>query len=147
AGFVEKDVTVGGSRIHYAEGPDNGPALLLIHGQIMDWTSYARVLPDLAEEYHVFVVDCHGHGKSDKDPRKYSARAMGRDLAQFIRQVIGEPAVVSGHSSDLGARQRSGAVVDPRPDHGLDQLCPGVAGLGGGISRVCGRLPRPREIR
>ncbi|GAA5343921.1 pimeloyl-ACP methyl ester carboxylesterase [Planifilum fimeticola] len=99
AGFVEKDVTVGGSRIHYAEGPDNGPALLLIHGQLMDWTGYARVLPDLAEEYHVFVVDCYGHGKSEKDPQKYSAKAMGRDLVQFIRQVIGEPVVVSGHSS------------------------------------------------
>lgn len=99
AGFVEKDVTINGSKIHYAEGPANGPKLLLIHGQMMDWTNYARVLPDLAEEYHVFVVDCYGHGKSEKDPEKYSAEAMGRDLAQFIQEVIREPVVVSGHSS------------------------------------------------
>ena len=88
AGFVEKDVTINGSKIHYAEGPATDRKLLLIHGQMMDWTNYARVLPDLAEEYHVFVVDCYGHGKSEKDPEKYSAEAMGRDLAQFIQEVI-----------------------------------------------------------
>lgn len=33
AGFAERQVEVNGSRLNCAEGPDNGPPLLLIHGQ------------------------------------------------------------------------------------------------------------------
>lgn len=99
AGFVEKQVIINGREINYAEGPDNGPPLLLIHGQAADWQNYARVLPELADHYHVFAVDCYGHGRSARAPENYSAAALGSDLAQFIREVIGETAVVSGHSS------------------------------------------------
>lgn len=100
AGFVEKTATVGGARFAYAEGPDDGrPPLLLIHGQGGDWKAYAMVLPQLTRDYHVFAVDCFGHGTSAHDPELYSANTHGEKLAVFIEQVIGEPAVVSGHSS------------------------------------------------
>lgn len=99
AGFVEKQVTVNGSEMNYAEGPDKGPALLLIHGQATDWKNYAKVLPGLATRYRVFAVDCYGHGSSARTPEKYSTVAMGADLARFIAEIIGEPVVVSGHSS------------------------------------------------
>lgn len=100
AGFVERDATVDGARIHYAEGPSNGkPALLLIHGQGMDWRGYAAVLPELARDFHVFAVDAFGHGRSAHDPALYSVVTHGQKLAAFIDQVIGEPAFVSGHSS------------------------------------------------
>jgi pimeloyl-ACP methyl ester carboxylesterase len=99
ADFVEKQVTVEGNALNYAEGPASGLPLLLIHGQTVDWKHYARVLPDLADHYHVFVVDCYGHGDSARTPETYSNVAMGADLAIFIEDVIGEPAVVSGHSS------------------------------------------------
>ncbi len=99
AGFVEKQVTLNGIVLNYSEGPDNGPPLLLIHGQVVDWQNYARALPGLAAHYHVFAVDCYGHGRSAQVPEKYTAAAMGADFAQFIDEVIGQPAVVSGHSS------------------------------------------------
>lgn len=47
AGFVEKRVLINGSTVNYAEGPGNGPPLLLIHGQMADWRSWNRVLPAL----------------------------------------------------------------------------------------------------
>lgn len=99
AGFTEKQFTVGDTVLNYAEGPDNGPPLLLIHAQVVDWENYAKVLPALSKGYHIFAVDCHGHGKSSKNPEEYNVEAMGGDFAQFIAQVIKEPAVVSGHSS------------------------------------------------
>ncbi|HEY9595422.1 MAG TPA: alpha/beta hydrolase [Spirochaetia bacterium] len=99
AGFQEKNATINGTSLRYAEGPDNGPALLLIHGQTTDWQDYFTVLPELSRRFHVFAVDCHGHGGSEKDEAKYSANAMGRDFAAFITRVIGESAIVSGHSS------------------------------------------------
>jgi len=100
AGYKEKQVTLAeGTLLNYAEGPDNGPALLLIHGQSMEWEDYARVLPGLSEYYHVYAIDCHGHGESSHDSSKYTGVAMGQDFVWFIENVIGEPCVVSGHSS------------------------------------------------
>lgn len=124
AGFVEKQATFDGSVVNYAEGPDNGPALLLIHGQSVDWKNYYPVLPDLAQDFHVFAVDCYGHGGSAHDPEKYSAVAHGRDLQRFLIEVVGEKAVVSGHSSggQLAAwlaahapEQVSGVVLEDPP--------------------------------
>jgi pimeloyl-ACP methyl ester carboxylesterase len=100
AGFKEKQVTVAdGTVLNYAEGPHSGPPLLLIHGQTASWEDYAPVLPELSKDYHIFAVDCPGHGKSSKNPDEYSAVAIGTDLSWFIENVIGAPAVVSGHSS------------------------------------------------
>lgn len=99
AGFVEKTTEVSGAALHYAEGPANGPALLLIHGQMVDWSNYLPALPELAQHYHVFAVDCYGHGESARVPEQYTNVAMGRDLALFLRTVVGGPAYVSGNSS------------------------------------------------
>lgn len=100
AGYEEKQATLAdGTVLNYAEGPNNGPALLLIHGQSMQWEDYSRVLPWLAKHYHVYAIDCHGHGESSHDPAKYNGVAMGQDFVWFIQTIIGEPCVVSGHSS------------------------------------------------
>ena len=99
AGFKEKTFTTDGTTINYVEGPDNGLPLLLIHGQFVDWESYQLVLPELSQHFHVFAVDCEGHGKSSKNPDRYNVQAMGMDLDAFIQQVIGRPAIVSGQSS------------------------------------------------
>lgn len=100
AGYEEKQVTLDdGTILNYSEGPDKGPALLLIHGQSMEWEDYSRVLPGLAKYYHVYAIDCHGHGESSHDSSKYTGVAMGKDFVWFIENVIGEPCVISGHSS------------------------------------------------
>lgn len=99
AGYVERQATIDGSTLNYAEGPANGPALLLIPGQGVDWQNYFPVLPSLAQRYHVFAVDVYGHGRSARVPSKYSVPAIGKDLATFLRTVVGGPAIVSGHSS------------------------------------------------
>jgi pimeloyl-ACP methyl ester carboxylesterase len=100
AGFVEKQVTLkDGSVLNYGEGPDNGPELLLIHAQEVYWENYAKVLPELSKYYHIYAVDCYGHGESSKNPEKYTAVAMGTDFIWFIENVIKEPVIVSGHSS------------------------------------------------
>jgi pimeloyl-ACP methyl ester carboxylesterase len=100
AGFTQKQVTLAdGSVINYAAGPGHGKALLLIHGQTGAWEDYLTVLPQLSKHWHVFAVDCYGHGKSSHDPSKYYLDVNGDDLIRFINNVIQEPTVVSGHSS------------------------------------------------
>jgi pimeloyl-ACP methyl ester carboxylesterase len=99
AGFVEKTVDIDGSALHYAEGPASGPPLLLIHGQVTDWQYWNRVLPELSRHFHVFAIDCYGHGRSARVPEKYTAHALAADLERFLRDVVGKPAIVAGHSS------------------------------------------------
>lgn len=100
AGFSEKRAALpDGTLLNYGEGPDGGPALFLIHGQTVNWRDYWKALPALSRRFHVYAVDCHGHGGSAKDPAKYTARAMARDFIWFLENVVGEKAYVSGHSS------------------------------------------------
>ena len=99
AGFTEKQATVNGATINYAEGPNNGPALVLVHGQGMEWEDYASALPELSKRYHVFAVDCFGHGESEHDPTLYSCSKNGDAIIALADQVIGGEYIVSGHSS------------------------------------------------
>lgn len=125
AGYKEKQVTLSdGSVINYAEGPNNGKALLLIHGQTGAWEDYTTVLPELSKNWHVFAVDCYGHGGSAHDASKYYLDVNGNNLIWFIDNVIGEETVVSGHSSGAliaayvaayGSNQVVGAVLEDPP--------------------------------
>lgn len=100
AGIAEKTAQVGEVNFNYAEGPDNGPALLLLHAQTLDWYTYSEVLPELSAKFHVFAVDYPGHGKTTvPDDYVMSANQIGSDLADFIETVIGGPAFVTGNSS------------------------------------------------
>lgn len=100
AGIIEKTVQVGEVNFNYAEGPDNGPPLLLLHAQLLDWYTYNKVLPELSMKFHVFAVDYPGHGKTTvTDNYTFSANQIGSDLADFMETVIKEPAYVTGNSS------------------------------------------------
>ena len=100
AGIVEKQVQVGSVTFNYAEGPDNGPALVLLHAQLLDWYTYSAVLPELSKGFHVYAIDYPGHGKTIV-PEGYvmSAENIGNDLGRFIDEVIGTEVYVTGNSS------------------------------------------------
>jgi pimeloyl-ACP methyl ester carboxylesterase len=99
AGYVEKQVNYNGAVINFTESPDNGTPVILIHGQGMAWEDYAKVLPALSENHHVFAIDCFGHGGSEHNPALYSCVESGKAVAFFIENIIGEPVILSGHSS------------------------------------------------
>lgn len=125
AGFIEQQAILpDGSVINYAKGPDNGDALLLIHGQTGAWQDYSRVLPELSKTWQVFVVDCYGHGGSSHEASKYYLQENGDDLIWFIDEIIGKQTVVSGHSSGglmasyiaaYGGDRIVGAVLEDPP--------------------------------
>ncbi len=99
-GFQEKTYqTKDGNEIAYLEGPNNGEPLLLIHGQMVSKEDYAKVLPELSKNFHIFAVDCYGHGNSTKNPQKYNIVSIRDDLIAFMKDVIREDTFVSGHSS------------------------------------------------
>lgn len=100
AGYVQKTARVNRITLSYVEGPDNGPPLVLLHAQLLDWFSYSRVLPELAKSYHVYDIDYPGHGKT-VTPADYpmTANQIGADLGDFIAQEVGKPVFVTGNSS------------------------------------------------
>jgi pimeloyl-ACP methyl ester carboxylesterase len=99
AGYVVKTAQVNHVALSYVEGPDNGPPLVLLHAQHLDWFSYSRVMPALAQSFHVYVVDYPGHGAT-RTPSDYpmTANQIGADLGDFIKR-IGQPVFISGNSS------------------------------------------------
>jgi len=98
-GFAEKKFNTGKVILNYIEGPDNGPPLLFIPGQTEFWQGYKLVIPNFSKNYHVFIVDIRGHGKSTHTPGKYSYNIIGEDLKGFLEKVVKKPAIVSGLSS------------------------------------------------
>jgi pimeloyl-ACP methyl ester carboxylesterase len=101
AGFREKVFPTGTVSIHYAEGPLNGPSLVLLHGLARDWKSFSVLLPELASRFHVFAIDLRGHGKSSRAPRSYRIVDYAVDVSAFLKQKIPGGAAIFGHS--LGA--------------------------------------------
>lgn len=97
--IIENTYTIGSSKIHYYEIKNNLKPLIMIHGQGVSGLSYENVFKRLSKKYHVYSVDCYGHGYSSKDREKYTLTAIGEDLISFIKNVVKEKVYLIGHSS------------------------------------------------
>jgi len=95
--LVEKRFDTGEVELNYAEGPDNGPPFLFIHGVTGNWKIIQLLAPSLHLTWQLYTPDLRGHGKSSR-ATDYSAKASVRDLVKLIDEVIKEPAVIFGHS-------------------------------------------------
>jgi pimeloyl-ACP methyl ester carboxylesterase len=98
-GFKDGELRTRGITIHYVQGPNRGPALVLIPGQGMTWDSYARALPRLASHFQVYAVDVRGHGGSTWTPGEYDFPTMGEDVAALLSEVVERSAIIAGNSS------------------------------------------------
>ncbi|HEU5121465.1 MAG TPA: alpha/beta hydrolase [Candidatus Saccharimonadales bacterium] len=99
AGFTERHYNTGKVTINYIEGPNKGTALVLIPAQTGIWESYYKVMPKLARNFQVYVVEIRGHGKSSWTPGDYSWKSIGEDMRAFLKNVVKRPAIISGNSS------------------------------------------------
>jgi pimeloyl-ACP methyl ester carboxylesterase len=96
--LVEKTFAAGPVSIAYAEGPENGPPLVLIHGVGRNWRDFLPIIPELARTHHVYAVDLRGHGGSTRVPGRYTSADYAADIAQFLSKVVQSRAVLFGHS-------------------------------------------------
>jgi pimeloyl-ACP methyl ester carboxylesterase len=99
--FQEKIFRARGVSIHYAEGPQNGPPLVLLHGLARDWKSFAGLLPELSSRFHVFALDLRGHGGSSHITHGYRIDEFAEDVSNFLTTLLPSGAAIFGHS--LGA--------------------------------------------
>ncbi len=107
--FVERQFDSGDVAINVAEWADNGPPLLFIHGVTSDWSTWKKIVPAFVTDWHCFAVDLRGHGKSGHSPGGYHRDLYATDLVTLIKNDIGEPTYVVGHS--LGATTAVGIAA------------------------------------
>jgi pimeloyl-ACP methyl ester carboxylesterase len=97
-----RDVTVRGVRVRALEaGPRDAPALVLVHGFIVNHTEFDDVLEGLAESYHVIAPDLPGFGESEKpSPTRYAygVDAFAEATADIVAAFGVGRAHVIGHS-------------------------------------------------
>jgi pimeloyl-ACP methyl ester carboxylesterase len=54
----------------------------------MDWFSYSRVLPALAQRFHVFAIDCPGHGATYRRAHPEQAVEIGLVRNDTVRLFL-----------------------------------------------------------
>jgi pimeloyl-ACP methyl ester carboxylesterase len=99
--IFEKAFHTGEVELNYAEGPQNGPPLLLLHGTSNRWQAFIRHIPAFLPRWHIYAPDYRGHGRSARVSH-YGFGYYYGDTVRFIDEVIREPPVIFGHS--LGGR-------------------------------------------
>ena len=87
-----------GAQIAYLERAGSEVPLILLHGITDDASTYEPLLPDISARAHIFAMDFRGHGESSKPDSLYDTEAYADDVRHFIREVVGEPVLLGGHS-------------------------------------------------
>lgn len=95
--MTEAKFDTGEVTLNYAQGPDAGPPLVLLHGGSARWQYFDSIIPELAAHWHLYAPDLRGHGKSGRVARSYAIRDYARDISAFLQEVSG-PASLFGHS-------------------------------------------------
>ena len=103
--------TASGGLLHYETHGNGDTPMLMLHGLSQSSVTFKGMVPELSANRTLFVCDLPGHGESYR-PEEYRADAMTADVADLLRDVIGKPAIVYGHS--LGSIIATGlAATEP----------------------------------
>ena len=86
-------------RLNYYEIKNDLQPFVLIHAQGVDATSFENIWEQLSKSYHIYSIDCYGHGKSLHDDVQYNIVDIGKAISYFIKDVINEKVYLLGHSS------------------------------------------------
>ena len=90
-------IQLNGMPFYYAEVPGPGPKLLILHGLTGSHDEFLHLAPILARQAHLYLLDMRGHGRSGR-AESYTVADYGRDVVAFLQDVVGETAVLLGHS-------------------------------------------------
>lgn len=110
--FVESRCPVGSVTLRVASSPPGDPPLVLLHGVTRRWQTFLPIAASLTTRYRMHALDLRGHGGSSRADR-YRTVDYIDDVVRFLREQIGEPAVLYGHS--LGSMVAAG-VAAQAPD-------------------------------
>ena len=93
-----KTFNTGTVSLNYITVGSGKPPLVLLHGTTDHWQHFKPILPLLAQHHQVYALDLRGHGRSGHVPMGYRVIDFADDVATFLHEVVGETAVLVGHS-------------------------------------------------
>ena len=96
------------------DGPQDAPALLLIHGNASSARSWDELVPMLTRSHRVIRIDLLGYGRSAKPAdRSYALPDQARRAGTAMDRLGVERVIVAGQSSGGAAAT---ALAEQRPD-------------------------------
>jgi pimeloyl-ACP methyl ester carboxylesterase len=95
--IYEHTFNTGAVTINYAEVSSTGTPLVMLHGGSARWQAFDNLIPDLGE-YHLYLPDLRGHGKSGRATGHYRLQDYTDDVISFLKNCVGKPAYLFGHS-------------------------------------------------
>ncbi len=98
-GILSNIYTTDNIILHYYEIKNDLQPLVIIHAQGVSSISYDNVFKALSRKYHIFAVDCYGHGYSSHDKENYNIQAIGEAIVNFIEKIVKRNVYLVGHSS------------------------------------------------
>ena len=86
-------------RLHVeAAGPEDGAPVVFLHGVSGSMRTYAWLTGAITEGRRTVRIDLRGHGRSEHAPGAYDVDHYGEDVVEVLRETVGRPAVLVGHS-------------------------------------------------
>ena len=81
------------------KGPPGAPTVVLLHGlaatAALNWH---QVFVPLGEHFRVIAPDLRGHGRGIRSSRRFRLADCAADVAETLRVLDGDPAIVVGYS-------------------------------------------------
>lgn len=91
-------IRVGKYRAHYLAAGTSETVILILASQVVTARSYRSTLNALSQTYRVICLELPGCGRSDRVPSPFTTQQSADWLAQFLKQMDIDSAVVIGHS-------------------------------------------------
>lgn len=121
-------------------GPQDAPALLLLHGLAASGHSFRTLLPGLAARYRVILPDLPGQGCSRAGTRaRMGLELMAQDLLTLCDALGVTPRVVIGHSAGAALALQ---IARMRPLAGVVGLNAALGNYGGLAAGLFAALAR-----
>jgi pimeloyl-ACP methyl ester carboxylesterase len=97
--FTDHYITANNIRLHYIEYPDNGPAVLMMHGLTANSRAFdGLVAAGLSDHTHLYSVDLRGRGLSDHPAFHYEMKDHARDIIGLLDHLGLKKVILCGHS-------------------------------------------------
>ncbi|MGZ0232743.1 alpha/beta fold hydrolase [Streptomyces sp. CPS1] len=128
-GFTHRWVDADGVRLHAAEGGrTDGPAVVLLAGFPQTWWAWRKVMPRLADRFHVIAIDLPGQGHSERPDISYDTHTVAAHVHAAVKALGVSTYWLVAH--DIGAWVAfSLALTHQSQLRGLALLDAGIPGI------------------
>jgi pimeloyl-ACP methyl ester carboxylesterase len=129
AGFAHRWVDAEGIRLHAVEGGrSSAPTVVLLAGFPQNWWAWHKVMPRLAERFHVIAVDLPGQGNSERPQGGYDTHTLASRVQTVLTALDVPKYWLAAH--DIGACVAFSLALRYQDHlHGVALLDAGIPGI------------------